>query len=1075
MDKMKIYGLSLLLCSTLPVCAQDEVKKDVPTQNEDTTRMVAVKRISGRVFSARTDEPFAGAMVAVTGISGYSTLTGEDGTYSLEVPIYASSLSISAPGHNLVRKGISADGHLGDVNLYPSTLKADYTESADITSAQHAEGFQYSSAVTIEDEIGQNLGAQVHTTGRSGIPGIGDVMFVGGLNSLNANAQPLVVIDGVIFDQQYNRSTLHSGFNNSILSNINPADIERVSLLRNGTALYGAKGANGVILIETRRNQSMATRITATISAGVTMEPKYIDMMDAKQYRSYASELLKTTGTTVSDFRFLNENPDYYYYRQYHNNTDWKEKVYRTAFTQNYGINVEGGDDVANYNLSLGYTNAESALEYNEMNRLNIRFNTDIQFTSKFSTCFDASFINQSRNLRDDGAPESYDNGSPTAPSFLAYVKSPFLSPYVYAGGVIHDNHLDVTDESYLDEALHNYTSYNYKLANPYALNEYGDAKNKNRFENSLLNVALTPKYQILPGLSVSEHFSYTLLNTNEKYYLPLNGVPDFYVDEVAATRENEVRSMTAKQNSIMSDTRLQWKERFGAHRINLFGGARVNWESYSLTSQYAYNTGNDKTPFIDSNLTNARVAGGTDEWVNIAWYAQAEYDFMQRYFLQLNLTAETSSRFGKEADGLDFCGTRWGIFPGVQVGWELTAEPWLADVRGIDYLCLSAGFDVSGNDDVNYHASRSYFGSQKYLGAVLGLTFNNIGNPQIQWERTSKFNISLNGNFLGNRLNVRANVFSSKTDNLLTLQQLSYLTGLKENWGNGGEMTNKGFDVSATARLLVNRNWQWELGASVGHYKNEITSLPGTPGYLDATLYGATVRAEVGGPANAFYGYQTDGVFSTTEEASAAALYQVESNGSISTFKAGDMKFVDVDGNHRIDEADRTVIGDPNPDFYGNIFTSLAYKRLRLDVNFSYSLGNDVYNYMRSQLESGSRFMNQTVAMSRRWHGEGHVTDIPQLSFQDPMGNARFSDRWIEDGSYLKLRSVTLSYQLPVNSTFLQGLEFWLQGNNLLTFTKYLGSDPETAITSNVIGQGIDAGLLPHSRSVFAGIKIKL
>jgi hypothetical protein len=230
------------------------------------------------------------------------------------------------------------------------------------------------------------------------------------------------------------------------------------------------------------------------------------------------------------------------------------------------------------------------------------------------------------------------------------------------------------------------------------------------------------------------------------------------------------------------------------------------------------------------------------------------------------------------------------------------------------------------------------------------------------------------------------------------------------------------------------------------------------------------------------FYGYRTEGVFATTAEAKAAGtsdpngLYVLGANGKDHNyFEAGDVHFSDVSGDGVIDEKDMVVIGDPNPDFYGNIFTSLSWKRFKLDVNFNYCVGNDVYNYMRSQLEGGSRFMNQSKAMNHRWQAEGQQTDMPRITFQDPLGNSRFSDRWIEDGSYLRLKTATLSYDLPVNSEFIQGVQFWIQGNNLLTFSKYLGTDPEFSTSSKVIGQGIDLGRLAQSRSIVAGVKINL
>ncbi|MDY5656296.1 MAG: SusC/RagA family TonB-linked outer membrane protein [Prevotella sp.] len=1086
MKRYMILGISLMMAFPFCAFAQD----DETDEQEQATRVLTPKKkvyatrvVKGRVVDAASKMPVAGAIVKAGGITGYSVLTEDNGTFELKVPVFATSLYVSSPDHNAVLAGLTASEEQQDIMLYGTAFKGDYAETDNLRGDKQATGFAYSNAINIKEEMQKQLGAYAYTTNRNGTPGVGSVSFIQGLNSLNVNAQPLVVIDGVPIDQQYGREMLHDGFYNDILSNINPADIEKVTVMRNGTALYGAKGANGVILVETRRNKSMATRITASVSAGVTLLPKYYDMMDANQYRNYASELLRGTGTKNTEFKFLNEDPTYYYYKQYHCNTDWKDYVYRTAMTQNYGINVEGGDAVANYNLSVGYTQAESTLECNDFNRLNIRFNSDITLGSRLSIRFDASFSNITRDIRDDGAPAGYDEGTPTSPAFLAYVKSPFMSPYSYGRGEFSSSQYDVTDESYLDEALTSvkYKNYNYRLGNPAAFNEYAEGENKNRFENSMLNLSVRPKYQINSNLSLTEHFSYNLVNTNEMYYIPINGVPDYYVSSVYAYRQNEVRSLASKQNSVMSDTRLDWSNRYQAHSLHVFGGARIQWETYTYNTQLGYNTGSDKTPFMGASLLNATASGLSESWTSLSMYAQAEYNYKGRYFLQANLTADGSSRFGEEADGLKALDAVWAIFPSVQASWVLTNENWLAGNKWVNYLRLTAGYDVSGNDDIDYYAARSYFQGKVFMNSVSGLSLAGIGNTTIQWETTKRFNVGLEANLLNNRINLTANLFKSKTDNLLAMQSLGFLSGLDQNWSNGGKLENEGYDVALSGKVIATKDWSWQLGASVGHYKNKITALPEGKSYMDTDVYGATIRTQVGSAANLFYGYKTAGVFATTEDAQAAGvdpkgLYTLAENGiTRNYFQAGDVHFVDTDNNGEINDKDCVVIGDPNPDFYGNIFTTVAYKNFKLDVRFNYSVGNDIYNYMRSQLEGGNRFMNQTTAMLGRWQVEGQKTEMPRATFQDPMGNARFSDRWIEDGSYLKLKTITLSYDLPITSQFLQGLQFWIQANNVFTLTKYLGTDPESAMTSAVIGQGIDLGRLPQSTSLVAGVKINL
>ena len=1083
MKRYRFYCLALLMAGTLGGYAQEEAATDTVTAARPASpikKNVKTRPVSGRVFAVTSGTPLGGALVSVSGYDGYSALTEEDGTYKLDVPEYATALKITAPDYNTVRVGINQSGKLRDVTMYSSAMRSAYGADDNILNTVVADKFDYSPSLNITSEIGDQLGANVRTISRGGTPGIGNFMMMNGINSLHSNGQPLVVIDGVIVDQQYDRTMIHDGFYNDILTSFNVNEIKSVKVMANGTAIYGAKGANGVILIETKRNTSLATKIDATVSAGITLLPKSLPVMSGSQFKTYASDLLKTTGTNLSEFQFLTSDPNNYYYNKYNNNTDWNDVIYREAFSQNYGISVQGGDEVASYFLALGYNGAQSVLEDNDVNRLNIRFNTDINMFKHLFIRFDASYSNVTRNLKDQGAPEGYNEGTVTSVNYLGLVKSPMLSPYAYSNGKISDVAFDNNDEDYLDQALASIGNVNYRLANPASINEYGTAQNKNYFENSYLNIAITPRWQFNKHLSLSSLFSYTLTNTNDKYYVPINGVPDYYVSSIGLTVENEIRSLYSSQNSITSDTKIEWGNQYGAHSIDLLGGFRYMNDRYKVDTQLGYNTGSDKTPFIN-DTQNKVTTGSTNEWTSMSWYGQARYDYRKRYFVEGNLAIESSSRFGKEAkDGFKLAGVRWGVFPGIQAGWVLSNESWF-DVPGIDYAKFTMGYDVSGNDGIDFDATRTYFKSILFQNKANGLVLGNLGNTEVQWETTRRFSFGTELNFLKNRLNLKVNVFKSWTDNLLTYHELNFITGLENNWVNGGSLENKGYNITVNGHIIATRNWNWELGASVGHYKNKLTALPDGQDYVETEVYGATIRSQIGQPVNLFYGYKTEAtasgthVYATSEEAKADGLYIMGENGIDKTyFGVGDVKFAD-NGDKEINKADMQVIGDPNPDIYGNIFTSLSYKRIRLDVNFNYSLGNDAYNYLRSQLESGNRFMNQSVAMVNRWSYEGQVTDMPTVMWEDPMGNARFSDRWIEDASYLRLKSITLSYELPLNSTFIHGLTFWGQANNVFTVSKYLGADPDFSMSNSVLEQGIDRGLLANSRNFMLGIKINL
>lgn len=1052
---MKKYILStILLLVSLTMAAQENSKT-----------------VTGQVVDAATKQPLVGVIVAAYDNDKYSAMTDEEGRYTLKVPDYVNSVQMRIDGYNFLQCAI-ADG-VANGQLYNEAFTEVYKRQTNAIQSSEANRFANTSEISIDPFIAQQLGGDVRSVSRSGNVGLGNILTMAGINSLNSNTQPLVIVDDVIMDMEYNRTTLHDGYFTNMLANLNVNDIESIQVLKNGTAIYGAKGANGVLLIKTKRNKSMATKIDVTINGRFELTPRLPKMMGAEDYRLYASELLANKTLSLSQMKFLNNDPTYFYYNQYHNNTDWTDEVYKNAFSQNYGINVQGGDDIASYNLSVGYSLGKSTLKKNDYSRFNMRLNSDINIAKGFDVRFDASYSDVDRSLFDDGAPATVLSGVMTSPSFIALAKSPFLSPYAYDNTGNPSHYLAEADD-YLEGMFQGRG----RLANPASILEYGDGKNRNSLGNRLIVFAITPKYEFNKHLAISEHFALTLVNTNENYYLPIQGTPTFVVDglDESTTLNNLVMSQASSLTAIQSDTRLAWKNQFGAHQVGAMGGVRYLNSAYKLTSQSGYNTPNDKAPKMNSSLSFKDTDGANDKTSEFIWYALGNYNYAQRYYVNAGVSAHASSRFGKDADGLKMAGVVWGLFPSVEAAWVISNESWFTGIKPINYLRLNVGFDVTGDDDIDYTASRSYFVSSRMLNSsATGIAIGNIGNTELKWESTSRLTAGIEGNFFDNRLNLRFNYFKSWTSNLLSLQQLAWTSGLEANWSNEGKLENSGFDAHAIVKVLNLKDFRWEVGASLGHYKNKVTALPDNNRSFETSLYGATIQTKVDQPVGMFYGYKTNGVYSTSAEAAANGKYLLKENGDKLFFKAGDMNFVDQDDNGVIDEKDRTVIGDPNPDLYGNIHTTLSWKNLTMSAVFNYSLGNDIFNYQRSLLEGGTYFLNQTTAMKNRWTTEGQKTDYPRVEYKDPMGNARFSDRWIEDGSYLRLSNITLSYYLPIQSTYLQGITIFGNVNNLFTITKYLGSDPDCGIAGGILTQGIDRGLLSKGRSFSMGVNINL
>lgn len=1085
--RLSLCAISLGLCPTAFAQSEnegDEVEMSIkkPTRERVVKDKFATTMLHGVVVDQVSKKPLAGIQLKVLGYDRYSAMTGADGKFTIKVPEFATTLFVHSPSFMSQQVAINAKDPEKDIQVFmmQEKFRPMYTEGTTYTAQA---GFDAEAKdVTIESDIENILGADVRTVTRSAAPGIGATMFVRGLSSINANAQPLIVVDGVEQDMQQNRLSLHSGQINNILANIAPEDIASVKVLKNATALYGARGGNGVILITTKRGKSMATRIDANISAGVSLVPQLPTMMNASQYRNYATEILGTVPENINrdtpiSFRFLNDDPNNYYYHTYHNDTDWTDYVYDTAMTQNYNINVQGGDDIGMYNLSVGYVKAESTAKNNDFDRMNVRFNTDINILYNLNTKFDISISRTNSKVFDDGAMEDLSAGAITSPTFLSLIKSPIVSPYQYNAIVGGFTSLlcDYDD-------IYSQLGSGYGLANPVAILNNANGDNKNKAENTYFNVRVEPTWTINNSLSLTSMFSYTLDRNSQRYHRPFVGVPSFEISNLG-TVTSMAASLFSKEINVVSDTHIDWKHQYGKHNLAAFGGFKYTYFSFddnNLKTEYNSTT-NDKNPALSASSGYQHIKGNNDVWKNLQWYGNVDYNYMNRYFATVSLSAEANSRFGAKSGDLDLCGVAWALFPSVQLGWVMTNESWFPRNLGVNYLRVNAGYDMSGNDDISNYAARTSLSAVRFNYNAIGLQLTNIGNDEIKWETNHKFNVGLQAYMLNNRLGVDFNYYVNKTKDLLTLQTFKNpIGGINNYWTNGGEIKNEGFELSVTAKPVVTHKWNVEVGASVGHYANKVTKLP--DGDYTSSVYGDNnILTSVGNPVGLFYGYKTAGVFATDADAKAAGkdgyLYMEDNAGIRNDFKAGDVHFIDQNNDGKISEIDKVVIGDPNPDIYGNIFATINYKNLTLTMGWNYSLGNDVYNYQRSILNSGSTFYNQQVAEVAHWRYEGQQTDLPRLAYGDPMGNNRFSDRWIEDGSYLRLKTLNLSYKVPVPGswTWLQGLTIWAQANNLLTFTKYLGSDPEFSIGNGVLYQGIDCGNIAQGRSFQCGVKINL
>jgi TonB-linked SusC/RagA family outer membrane protein len=1023
--------------------------------------------VTGIVRDAHTKMPISAARISSINDKTSAT-TNEQGEFSITVNVKGALLYVRA--FEYAEQEIAVRGRSEIIiDLYPASFHERILYPAGITGNEHStfhtgnirpvSDFDKTTSTTPEQEVQLQLGADARSLSRSSATGIGNSTFIRGYNSLNANAQPLYVVDGVIRNNLYDVASIHEGFYGNPLSFLSNSDIRSMSLLKDGTSLYGSKGSNGVILINTKRGTDMATKIDLRITGGITEAPRTIPVMNANQYRTYLTDILGTAGMNneqIAQLPYLNDDPKRSTYSTYHNQTNWNDEVYRTGYSQNYSISVDGGGEKAMYYFSLGYTTNESNVKNTNYQRYSMRLNSDLKLSEIVTTGINIGITSLDRSLLDDGA------NPVSSPVWIARVKSPFLSPYTFTF-----QGEKTTEHAYADI---------FELSNPVALL----SRSINTVKQNSFTFGLLPKVRISKELEVSTQFDYYLNKTNEDYYRP-------YLYSSAIEKQgvgwsyNSRSSQVYRDNTIFNNLQLRYsKELAPGSLLNVVAGNRFIYEYFESDYVEGHNSMTNSSINLRGSFRNL-VTDGTNELSrSISNYLTADYKLHNKYFLNLTAALDASSRFGSEVEGgINLLGTTWAFFPSASAAWLISSEEFMKNQGFINHLKLRAGIDLTGNDDIMPYQSKAYFTAIRFKSIANGMILNNLANPSIKWESTSRRYAGTEIGVANDRLRLHFDVYKTLTTDLLVRKDVPEVAGLAWYTTNEGSLSNTGFEAGVDIKVLNLKSIQWELAFSAGKYTNTIESLPS--GEFTTSIPGGEVLTRVGQPAGVFFGYKSKGVFSGEADAAQANLKMLNEQGNYVAFGAGDAHFEDFSGPNGtadgiIDEYDRQIIGNPNPELYGSAQSKLTIGNLSLSALFTGSYGNDVFNYPRYLLESGKDFSNQSPVLITRWTAEGQTTMQPRAVYGDPMGNSRFSNRWIEDASYLRLKNLTIAYQLPLkNNGFISGVNIWASASNLALWTNYLGADPEVSASNSVLMQGIDLGYAPQARSYFLGLKINL
>ena len=1018
--------------------------------------------IKGTVSSS--DGPVIGATVKVKGSSN-GVVTDLDGNYTIKAnPGDVLSFSylgmmtkdVKVGKQTVINVSMSDDDKLLDevvVVGYGKMKRSDLTGSVVSVNSKAIE----KSVPTSVDQVLQGRAAGVQIQANTGTPGGSTTIRIRGTNSLNATSQPIFVIDGIIIDT----ATSDDG-NSNPLSSINPSDIVSMDILKDAsaTAIYGSRASNGVIMITTKRGSSSEASITYDGYVGWQEMPKKLEVMNLQQYAQHYKDItdaqIKPASSTWIRGDLMGEG------------TDWQDELYRQALMTSHNISMTGGSQASTYAISAGYLDQDGIAIGSGFRRLTLRGNLDANIKKWLKGGVNFSLA---------------DSKQQTASTYniimTALTSQPSVAVHNPSGGY------DGPDDQWMPD-------------NPVALAEITD--NYNKKTNFRVNTYLDAT--ILKGLTFKTELSADYNFNNYYYYQP---------DYQFGVKTNDIRTgRWTKTNTKYWSWRniLTYDNAFGKHNINVMVGQEMSHNHFE--TQVSSTTGylsNSATDISAGSYDDSRTTGYQNNNSLFSYFGRAFYNYDDRYMLTATLRRDGSSKFAK--------GNRWGWFPSAALAWRVSNESFLKDNKVLDNLKLRLGWGATGNQNVEDWAYTAMLANYTTSWGVGVLNANNA-NPDLKWETTYSTNIGLDVSVLGGRIEFIADWYYKKTKDLLLKLDLPAFLGsgagsgygvASNPWGNVGSLRNTGFEFTLNTVNIDYKGFTWRTNAVMSINRNKVLSLDTETGTLPQTLQVGSETATVtntvvGQPIGQFWGYKVIGRFDKPED-----FYYKDANGNVKPVALpegssigqnetwlGDYIFADLNGDGVINNDDQTFIGNPEPKFTWGFGNTFSYKGFDLTVQFSGSYGNKVLNYGRRTLEvSGSTSNLLTSVLDyarvekidpngpddyRNYYVVNTSSIQPRLYTSSGKNrNDRVSDAYVEDGSYIRLQNISLSYTFPkawLKKIYINNLKLYCNLQNLYTWTKYKGYDPEVgSLWGNALMNGIDYGRYPSPRIYTFGLNV--